>query len=186
MSSPPAERIVQIAEAASACGVSFGNCGRSAGNIYTLAGLRSKEYPNKDCLLTTKGCKTYGAVAVYRIPNDLFQEMRKPEYTCTSFGQKCTEIKKEFIKIYRQDSRLINQGWPDKIAKTLKAGDAFWVYSGAPAHTAIFIEWSTTRPGYAKVIEGGPNWKIRTSYRCILNECKDEVFFPIIRTFRPE
>lgn len=181
----PAERILQVAEAASVCDIFFQNCGRTVGAIYTMAGLTSKKYPNKDCVLAKGGCETHTGFEAKAVPRDLFKLLRDdPKYNCEKEGY-TTACRKPFTDIYRQDYRLIQEGWPDRIALTLQPGDAFWVYSGAPTHAAIFVRWSTKK-GYAEVIQGGPEKKVSAGTLCILKECNDNKFRPLLIIFKPK
>ncbi|HSR89288.1 MAG TPA: hypothetical protein VLK22_02705 [Candidatus Udaeobacter sp.] len=173
----PAERVLQIADAAVECGIAMGSCGRTAGEIYNLAGVITAAYPNSSCLLTNHGCEPQGDKEVHSLPRAII------------LNSLVTHTDGTIVPITDVQKLVFGEnipGWPDAWADQLQPGDAIWVYNGnafGGNHTAIFVGWGSG--GNAQVIQGSAGLATFRGSLCIKKECGDKML-PIIKTFRPK
>lgn len=205
----PAEKVVQVADAATKCGVRLGSCGRTAGTIYTLAGITTQGY-TKDCLTEPRGCWTHEkAKQIFWRPKDVGSLM-KDQGTCENIckingkgSASCKEARKTATQAVTAEMRLQFQSnilnWPDGIANQLMPGDTIWIYNGngdkcAGQHSAIFVGWAEN--GKAQVIQGQnqqtlsaakPYQDGQVTYGtiCLKAECGDAIK-PLTAIFRPQ
>lgn len=193
-----AERILQVGDAAVLCGIAMGNCGRTAGDIYTLAGIRTKSYPDTSCLLqkavkktkTTKaksaGCGTHFNKEVHHIPS-MYIDLPGKEPALVSQNLPVATVAKTLFA----DPTLKKAGWPDSWAKELQPGDAIWVYNGNSSggnHSAIFTGWKNgsyeKSKGNAQVIQGRSGYVTKRGYPiCITTACGDKMK-PLVKTMK--
>lgn len=202
-----ADRILQVADAATKCGVRFGSCGRTDGTIYSLAGVVTEKYP-KTCLYTNGGCKTQeNTKTVFGWPtniNNLSREQKDCEEICKNKGKECTDARTASTK--KVMDALIYSLTEAKLTEAiyqLKPGDAFWIYNANGSvcrgnHAMIFDKWLSD--GRAQVIQGMvqqfstndpkqrySDGQVVYGAVCITQKCSDKFpRKPISRIFRPK
>ena len=158
------EKVVDLAQAASLCGVTMGSCGKTVMTINSLAGISGR-----------------GAKRPHTISKDQMQYLS--EINCSKGSQKsCYSNAKN--QAYTKFANEI-PGWPDSWANELQAGDAFTVFNGNSSkfgtHAAIFMGW---QGNWAKIVQGSYGKDVRTGKICIKSGCANPT--PLVRTFKPE
>jgi hypothetical protein len=157
------ERVLQIAEAASMCGVWMGSCGSTAEETYELAGSERR------------GHQTHS------VPQVHFPFMQSLK--CATYSRDCTQGAAS--RVFDVIETAI-PGWPESWASELQAGDVITIYNansdGYGLHRAIFMGFAGN--GRANVIDGAYTRTVRAHQTCITNDCPNP--WPLIRTFRPE
>lgn len=197
-----ADRVVQIADAALACNVSFGSCGRTAGNIYTLAGVVTGDAPDKSCLYGQgpgkhKTCETYFAHQVFSVPKEFIKSVSK--YQCIKEDKQnaglanqpgCSNERSAAIALAKKDLSTImsriDKGWPNVWANQLEPGDAMWTYNGNTGngvHTTIFVGWKDKNKGIAQTIDGSSGKPTHPGAPCIKTICGEKMI-PILKIFK--
>ncbi len=204
------DRILQVADAAAKCGVRFGSCGRTAGTIFSLAGVETPKYP-KTCLYTKGGCKTQeNTETIFSWPtniNSMSREQTDCQTTCKDKGKRskeCVDARAASTKkildalVYTLSETKLTEA-----IKKMRPGDAFWIYNGngdvcRGNHAMIFDKWLSD--GRAQVIQGqvqqfqttDPNKRYSDGQVvygaiCITADCSTKfVRKPISRIFRPK
>ncbi len=188
----PGERVVQIADLAVACGMRFGNCGRTAGLISALA-------TDNSCLENDiqKGCNDFHGTQVHGISAEQRRYL---------WGWRCFEDPKGTYKQYvRADckmnakdamaqvrSRLVEiPGWPEKWAEDLRPGDYVKVYSGIEdpigSHSLIFTGWAAggVNGGKMQAVSGSSGTATHANKAiCVTSACGQN-YQLLLYIFRP-
>ncbi len=173
-------KIIKIADAAVKCGVNFGACGRTAGTIYTLAGIGSK-----DCLSENKGCWTKGRVvnSVPQADRKYLQNVKCSSQTPASSCASDNAMAKKMVYDYYKAK--LGSSWPDAWANALQPGDYIIVYNGNSSlrgtHAALFVGWGSG--GKAQVIQGSYGKTVSQGSICILSTCPNPA--ALIEVTRP-
>ncbi len=190
------DKVVQIADIADACNVSWGSCGNFAGTVNALAGIGNTSCISTDgkCNDGTKGTKIFELNKIQRkflagwlcnVDSDAAGKQRPP-------GE-CVQTKNEAVKKVRdyflseKQAGNLTSDWPDGIADKLRPGDRITVYNGNKdlmgSHAAIFVGWAGN--GQMQVIQGGAggkgdeNGRARKGTICVKTSC-GESMIPLI------
>lgn len=160
----PRQRILEVAEAASKCGVHMESCGHTAESIWRIAGVHpSTHHPFENSALVRQGM---GA---------LCQGCGTPQPGCTDNPEEARERMRGVVRA-EQDAR----------ANMLQPGDWLWVYNANPScggnHSAIFMGWEGP---YAKVVQGMWGSNVWAGRICLRTNCPGGRFSPITRIKRP-
>lgn len=185
------DRILKAAELALKCRIYFGNCGRSAGALYALAGIGTQAEPapteegDTGCLFSGNGCGDM------RIPikrageeNELLTLSSRQESLITR-GRNCDsppqarredcirgsdslvlmQVRNELIQSMVRTGR---PNYPSHWAELLEPGDWLYIYLGNStaigAHSVVFLGWENEAIGSAWVYEGSPSsWAARNA-----------------------
>ncbi len=157
------ERVLQVAEAASLCGVWLGSCGATAEQTYVLAGSEARGHQT------------------HTVPQTYFPFMQASK--CATYSRECTT--NAASAVFDQISTGI-PGWPNEWARELQPGDVITIYNansdGYGLHRAIFMGWAGN--GRANVIDGAYSRFVRSHETCITTDCANP--WPLIRTFEPD
>ena len=190
------EKIVQVANAAVQCQVTFDACGATAGAIWALAGVGTR---GPACLdAAGHGCWTQEQNGRYTL-RELPRSIARPALAFRCPGREpCQGISYEgcmnstpdavahFREVARSSTEARMQGYPDSWANLLQPGDIFHVYNGNDScganHAMIFVGW--TASGRAQVIQGAYGRVAWASTVCVKAACGN--YSPITRIFRPQ
>jgi len=168
------QKVVQIAEAAVACEVYFGSCGRTGGSIYALAGVSvgaDNTGNDPSCLWAdSNACGgTWGAIGGQANVN--WPQLRT--YRCQGGNTSNCGADAAAARAIALDNITGPAGYPDSLANILEPGDIMIIYNGnsspAGSHTAIFLGWDTG--GWAHVIDGDARRLIGYGRQCIRDSC---------------
>ncbi|MEA3226318.1 MAG: hypothetical protein U9Q07_10235, partial [Planctomycetota bacterium] len=166
--------VVQIAEAAVACEVYFGSCGRTGGSIYALAEVSVGSDNTGDdpsCLWAdSDACGgTWGAIGGQADVS--WPQLRT--YRCRDGNTTDCGVDSRAATAIARDRIVGSDGYPDSLANILEPGDIMIIYNGnsspAGSHTAIFLGWDTG--GWAHVIDGSAQRLIGYNRQCIKSSC---------------
>lgn len=155
-------RVIQIAEAASKCGVWLGSCGKTAETIYELAGSAPR------------------GRQVQHEPRGMFAFM--DGLKCETYSRDCTQGAAR--QVYDRMQAEVS-GWPRSWTNELQPGDVLTIYNANSAigglHRMVFMGWDGS--GKANVVDGAYSRFVRGHLSCINDDCPNP--WPVIRVFRP-
>ncbi|OGH93486.1 MAG: hypothetical protein A2534_02455 [Candidatus Magasanikbacteria bacterium RIFOXYD2_FULL_39_9] len=196
MSEPLPTRIIKVADAATKCGVRFGSCGRTAGTIYTLAGIGTRACltakDNRGCWTHEKADSIFRQAKIstpsHKLCADLckYAKTKEEKTSCWKLQKAATQAVNQ---VYLQNSTLIKKGWPDDVANLLKQGDVIWIFNSNGEdcygqHSALFDKWAPDGIN-AQVIQGQQGGIVKYGYICLKKQCGDKMK-PITAIFRPK
>ena len=189
------DKITQIADAASKCGVEFGSCGRTVGTIYALAGATSHEcidsktdcnnWPNRSKQNISKSQMDIIIHAKCKTDEQITEMNSKEKAQWGENSTDCKTDKKEAKQMVYEKLKAEIPGYPDTWADSLQPGDWLIFYNGnssySAAHSVLFLGWG--KDGKAQVIQGSYENQVKAGSVCIRSNCSAPA--PIMRIFSP-
>lgn len=188
-----AEKVVRIGDIAVACGMRFGNCGRTAGLISALA-------TDAPCLKSgiQSGCNDFHGKPVHVISSA--QRAFLWGWRCfTDAGGKyaehvradCKSTASEAMTPIRDKLKREITNWPESWAQDLQPGDYVKVYSGIDdpigSHSLIFTGWAAggLKGGKMQAISGSSGTATHANKGiCVTSACSPN-YQLLIYIFRP-
>ncbi len=186
------ERLLFVSQIAADCKKNLGFCGKTAGTLWTLAGVGDQSclFGAKTICLPHEKSKTSTAIKSlsYRIKASELRGLR-----CDSDKDCKAYIKADCVEgrgaaIARAKPVIIaagGSGYPNSWADLLQPGDIIFIYTGNSSctgeHASVFLGWSGN--GLARVIQGDVRAGTKFATYCLKTTCGN--YYPLTLIARP-